>query len=146
MATTLTMAHVLWPRAYVVQIGDSRCYHFRGPSMLQVTKDQTVAQQLIDAGVLDAEHAEQSPFKDVLTQSIGGGDGELMAEITTVNLEPGDGLLLCTDGLTKHVDDQALASTVEHSETAEAACRQLVQAALDGGGSDNVTVVFSRFS
>ncbi len=145
MATTLTMAHVLWPRAYVVQIGDSRCYHIRGSSMAQITKDQTVAEDLIARGVLDREHAEKSPFKDVLSQAIGAGDSELTAEISTVELEPGDSLLLCTDGLTKHVSDEEIVSRFEGPSEAPAITKGLIHDALDDGGSDNVTVVVARF-
>ncbi len=145
MATTLTMAHVLWPRAYVVQIGDSRCYHVRGASMAQITRDQTVAEDLIERGVLDREHAEKSPFKDVLSQAIGIGDSQLTAEISTVDLEPGDSLLLCTDGLTKHVADEQIMSRFEGLTDAQNITNELVHDALKSGGSDNVTVVAARF-
>jgi serine/threonine protein phosphatase PrpC len=146
MATTLTMAHVLWPRAYVVQIGDSRCYHVRGSSMAQITKDQTIAEGLIERGLLDREHAEKSPFKDVLSQAIGAGDAELEAEISTVDLEPGDHLLLCTDGLTKHVPDEQILSHFQDAPDARSLADGLVKAAIDGGGSDNITIVVAKFS
>lgn len=145
MATTLTMAHVLWPRAYVVQIGDSRCYHLRGTTLVQVTKDQTYAQDLLDRGAFSAEEAEQSPLSQVLSRAIGGEAVDLKPEIGQVMLEPGDALVLCTDGLTKHVPDVAIPLVVSAADDAEAACRALVGAALAGGGSDNVTVVVCRF-
>lgn len=145
MATTLTMAHVLWPRAYVVQIGDSRCYHLRGTELRQVTRDQTYAQALLDSGALSPEEAEESPLSQVLTHAIGGEAADLQPEIGQVMLEPGDALVLCTDGLTKHVPDVAIPMMVAAAGGAEAACRSLVGAALAGGGSDNVTVVVCRF-
>jgi protein phosphatase len=145
MATTLTMAHVLWPRAYVVQIGDSRCYHLRGSVLRLVTRDQTYAQELLDRGALTPEEAEQSPLSQVLTRAIGGEAADLQPEIGQVDLEPGDSLVLCTDGLTKHVPDVAIPMVVAGADSAEAACRALVGAALAGGGSDNVTVVVCRF-
>jgi len=145
MATTLTMAHVLWPRAYVVQIGDSRCYHLRGTTLVQVTKDQTYAQDLFDRGALSAEEAEVSPLSQVLSRAIGGEAVDLQPEIGQVELEPGDALVLCTDGLTKHVPDVAIPLVVSAAGGAEAASRALVDAALAGGGSDNVTVVVCRF-
>jgi len=146
MATTLTMAHVLWPRAYVVQIGDSRCYHLRGAALRKLTRDQTYAQELLERGALTADEAEQSPLSQVLTRAIGGKDSELLPEIGQVALELGDALLLCTDGLTKHVPDAAIAKLLASSATATATCEALIGAALEGGGSDNVTVVVCRFA
>lgn len=146
MATTLTMAHVLWPRAYVVQIGDSRCYHVHGDSMMQITKDQTMAQAMIEKGILDPAHADRSPFNDMLTQAIGTGDVELTAEISTVQLEVGDSLLLCTDGLTKHVGDEAIRDALCDTTSAEDTAQGLLKQALDDGGSDNTTIVVARFS
>jgi serine/threonine protein phosphatase PrpC len=145
MATTLTMAHVLWPRAYVVQIGDSRCYHVRQQAMVQVTKDQTMAQSLLEEGLLDPDQAEESPLSDVLTQAIGIGDDEVTAEISTVELEPGDTVMLCTDGLTKHVGDQRIREVLADASSAQAACESLLQQALDDGGTDNTTVVVAAF-
>ena len=145
MATTLTMAHVLWPRAYVVQIGDSRCYHLRHESMVQVTKDQTMAQDLLEEGLLEPAQADDSPLSDVLTQAIGVGDGEVTAEISQVELESGDTLMLCTDGLTKHLNDQRIREVLTGAATAQTACESLLQEALDGGGTDNTTVVVAAF-
>lgn len=145
MATTLTMAHVLWPRVYVVQIGDSRCYHLRGSAITQVTKDQTVVQYLVDHGALAPEEAAASPYSNVLSQAIGAETPEVQPEISKVDLQLGDTLLLCTDGLTKHVDDAAIIHCLEGAGSAQEACDRLVAAALEGGGSDNVTVVVSRF-
>lgn len=146
MATTLTMAHVLWPRAYVVQIGDSRCYHLHGAALRKLTRDQTFAQELLDRGAFTADEAEQSPLSQVLTRAIGGEGSEPLPEIGQVALEPGDALLLCTDGLTKHVPDAAIARLLASSATATATCEALIGAALEGGGSDNVTVVVGRFA
>lgn len=149
MATTLTMAHVLWPRVYVVQIGDSRCYHLRGSTMRQVTRDQTVAQALVDQGVLSPDAANASPMSHVLTQSIGGSGGgrsEVVAEISKVELERADWVLLCTDGLTKHVSGEHVAETLQGAASARDACERLVGTALDRGGTDNITVVASRFT
>jgi protein phosphatase len=130
---------------YIVQIGDSRCYHVRGSTIMQVTTDQTVVQYLVDQGALDPTEAAASPYSNVLSQAIGGGMVELQPEISKVDLELGDTLLLCTDGLTRHVDDGAIARCLEGSASAREACDRLIAAALDGGGSDNVTVVVSRF-
>jgi protein phosphatase len=146
MATTLTMAHVLWPRVYVVQIGDSRCYHLRGPALVQVTKDQTLVQELVDEGVLSAEDAKRSPFSNVLAQAIGADEPEISPVISRVDLERGDAVILCTDGLTQHVSDEEIGATLTTAASAQGACEKLLNSALDRGGTDNVTVVVSRFS
>jgi PPM family protein phosphatase len=144
MATTLTMAHVLWPRAYVVHIGDSRCYHFRSGEVSQVTKDQTVVQELLDAGALSPEEAARSPYSSVLSQAIGGG-GDVRPAISKVDLAAGDALLLCTDGLTAHLSDEQIGAVLGQGKDAAATCDRFVETALDGGGSDNVTVVVGKF-
>jgi serine/threonine protein phosphatase PrpC len=144
MATTITMAHVLWPRAYIVHIGDSRCYHLRGGSLAQITHDQTVSQVLVDAGALTEEQAITSPYSSVLTQAVGASD-ELEPALSTLELSPGDTLLMCTDGLTKHVSRQAITEILGAHPTAEAASIALIEAALEGGGTDNVTALVARF-
>lgn len=144
MATTLTMVLVLWPRAYVVQIGDSRCYHLRPPAITQLTKDQTMAQDMIEQGLLPAAAAERSPLSHVLSQAVGNRESEIWPEISSLDLEPGDSLLLCTDGLTKHVADGRIAEVMAKADSAKEACASLIDAALRDGGSDNVTVVVTR--
>lgn len=146
MATTLTMAHILWPRVYVVQIGDSRCYHLRGTTLVQVTKDQTLVQSLVDEGVLSQEDAKRSPFSNVLAQAIGAEENEIHPVISKVTLARGDALLLCTDGLTRHVSDDVITDVLRAEASARPACERLMNAALDAGGKDNITVVVSRFS
>ncbi|MDH4351077.1 MAG: protein phosphatase 2C domain-containing protein [Gemmatimonadota bacterium] len=144
MATTITMAHVLWPRVYIVHIGDSRCYHLRGGSLAQITHDQTVSQALVDAGALTEEQAVTSPYSSVLTQAVGASD-ELEPALSTLEMSPGDTLLMCTDGLTKHVSRQAITEILGAHPTAEAASVALIEAALEGGGTDNVTALVARF-
>ena len=143
MGTTLTIAYLAWPRAYVVHAGDSRCYLFRAGSLLQVTRDQTVAQKFVDEKVLTAEQADKSKWRNVLWSSVGGGTAELYAEVYKLVLEAGDLLLLCSDGLNKHVSDEQIASVLTERESTEGACRHLVRMANQAGGSDNVTVVIA---
>ena len=142
MATTLTVVHILWPRAYLVQVGDSRCYRLRDGELSQLTKDQTLAQRLVDDGVLKPEKAKGSKFGNILVSAVGS---DAKPVTSTVDLRGGDVLLLCSDGLTKHVSDDRIGEILETSETAEKACRALVAAALEGGGTDNVTAVVCRF-
>jgi len=145
MATTITMAHVLWPRAYIVHIGDSRCYHFRGDRLTQITQDQTVSQALVDAGALTEEQAATSPYASVLTQAVGASE-ELEPALSQLDLAAGDTLLMCTDGLTKHVPRPGIAELLQRHASAEDASAALVEAALAGGGTDNVTALVARFA
>jgi PPM family protein phosphatase len=145
MATTLTMVLVIWPRAYVVQVGDSRCYHLRPPALTQVTRDQTMAQEMIDQGLLPDAVAQRSPLSHVLSQAVGNTESEIWPEISSLDPRPGDTLLLCTDGLTKHVADARIAELLAGAGSAKEACAGLVDAALADGGSDNITVVVTRW-
>lgn len=141
-ATTLTLALAVWPRVYVVHVGDSRCYLWRDAKLHRITRDQTVAAALEEAGMLSAEEAERSPHSHVLTSAVGG---ETLTPATSViHSRWGDVLLLCSDGLTKHVSDEAIGRHLGSVETARATCEALVDDALAGGGSDNVTVLIGR--
>ncbi len=143
MATTLTVVHVLWPTVYIVQVGDSRCYRLRGGALTQLTRDQTMAQSLVDQGVLAPEHADESRWSHLLSSAVGK---EIAPATSKEHLEVGDALVLCTDGLTKHVSKEDIARHVTAAASAQDACERLVAAALDDGGSDNVTVVVSLFN
>lgn len=142
VATTLTMVAVLWPRAYLVQVGDSRCYRLRGDRLERMTRDQTLAQALLDAGALTADQAEASPLRNVLTSALGGREVQCLTAIT--DCEWDDVVLLCSDGLTKHVTEDEIGAELRRIQSAEASCRALVDLALQRGGSDNVTVLIGR--
>jgi protein phosphatase len=143
MATTLTLALAVWPWAYVVQVGDSRCYCFRDGALSQVTRDQTVAQDLVDQGVLAADRASDSAFGHVLASAIGGP--EAVPVVTRIDIrERGSVLLLCTDGLTKHVSEAEIAERVGAMESSEWLCRSLLSLALGRGGNDNITILAGR--
>lgn len=143
MATTLTLALAIWPWAYAVQVGDSRLYHYCGGELRQITRDQTVAQELVDQGVLAADRAAASPFGSVLASAIGGGTAT--PEVTRLDIhERGCVLLLCSDGLTKHVSDAEIAEKVAAMSSAEQLCRSLLALALERGGTDNVTILAGR--
>lgn len=142
MATTITLAVAIWPSAYLLQVGDSRCYRFRNGELEQLTRDQTMAQELLDSGVLSPEQASRSPYANVLSSSLGGATWR--PEITRADLRRGDAFLLCTDGLTRHVSDEQIRAQFLSLKSSEQAARALLQAALDGGGTDNVTVLVLR--
>lgn len=141
-ATTLTMATLVWPRAYLVHVGDSRAFYLRKGRLRQLTRDQTMGEYMVEAGAWTEDQARAAPRAGVLASAVGGN--EMTPAVGLVDLQPGDVLLLCSDGLTKHVPDERIAQILGAAPDAERACRELVAAALAGGGSDNVTVVVAR--
>lgn len=142
MATTLTLFIAVWPWAYVVQVGDSRCYYHQGGTLRRLTRDQTIAQDLVDQGVLAPERAAMSPLSNVLASAIGAEAA--LPEVSRVEIDTRGVFLLCSDGLTKHVTDDEIAAELKTLESSEQACRRLLELALERGGSDNVTVLIAR--
>ena len=138
-ATTLTLFIAVWPTLYIMHVGDSRLYRYREGDVEQLTRDQTMAQELIDQGVLPKDAAARSPLAHVLTSAMGGSEAK--PYVTRADLRWGDAILLCTDGLTKHVPDAMIAERMRNRTSAEQVVRALVDDALAGGGTDNVTVL-----
>src|SRR5262249_16953850 len=103
MATTLTLYLGVWPRAYLLQVGDSRCYLLRNGQLTQITRDQTMAQDMVDLGVMKAEQAASTRLAHTLTSAIGGHENH--PKVTRIDMNWGYVLLLCSDGLTRHVSD-----------------------------------------
>ena len=144
MATTLTLWLGVWPRAYVLQVGDSRAYLLRDGQLTQLSRDQTMAQVLIDQGILSRDDAVGTRWEHVLASSIGGP--ESLPVVTRFDQQWGDIGLLCSDGLTKHVPDERIAERLRETPSSKAACEALLQDALDAGGTDNITIVSGRTS
>jgi protein phosphatase len=142
MATTLTMAVLMWPRAYLLHVGDSRAFYLHKGRLRQLTRDQTTGEYMVDAGAWTEEQARKAPTASALISALGGDD--LTVAVGLVDLQPGDVLLLCTDGLTRHVTDERIAEVLARAADSASACSELVSGALEGGGSDNVTVVVAR--
>jgi protein phosphatase len=142
MATTLTLAVAVWPWLYVTQVGDSRCYRFWQGELTQITRDQTVAQNLVDQGILPADRAEKSPFSHVLASAIGGG--EATPVVSRIDIPTGCVVFLCSDGLTKHVSADEISRHIGTMESSEQLCRTLLELALERGGSDNITIISAR--
>ena len=142
MATTLTLWMGVWPRSYLLQVGDSRFYIFRDDTLTRISQDQTMAQELVDKGVLTASGAYSTKWASVLSSSIGG---QQTAPVVSGLDQDWDNVnLLCSDGLTKHVSDQQIAERLRNMTSAKQACEALLQDALDDGGSDNVSVIVVR--
>jgi len=142
MATTLTLYLGVWPRGYLLQVGDSRCYLLRNGELTQITRDQTMAQEMVDLGVMKAEQAAGTRLAHTLTSSIGGHENH--PKVTRFDMNWGHVLLLCSDGLTRHVPDDRIRDVLRSMTSCRQACETLLQDALDGGGNDNITIVVGR--
>jgi serine/threonine protein phosphatase PrpC len=143
MATTLTLCIAVWPWAYVVQVGDSRAYVFSQGKLRLLTHDQTIGQALVDQGALPAERLEKSPLKHVLSSAIGAA--EALPEVTRFDIsERGALILLCSDGLTKHVTDEEIAERIRKMKNSEQIGKELLELGLARGGTDNITIIAAR--
>jgi protein phosphatase len=145
MGTTMTLACSVGPILVLAHIGDSRVYLCRAGQCHQLTRDQTMAQSLIELGILPPEEAAGHYMKHALTGVLGTGQSLGKAEVQQLTLADEDQILLCTDGLTDMVQQPMIAAILGDSKTSDEACRRLVDAALDNGGKDNVTVVLTRY-
>ena len=142
MATTLTLYLGVWPKAYLLQVGDSRCYIFRNGELRQLTRDQTMAQELVDLGVLKPADAAATRLARTLSSSIGGRMTDPV--VTPLHMSWGTIVLLCSDGLTSHVPDERIREHLRGMTSAKQTCEDLLRDALDAGGSDNITIIVGR--
>ncbi|HYC32394.1 MAG TPA: protein phosphatase 2C domain-containing protein [Gemmatimonadales bacterium] len=142
MATTLTLYLGHWPRAFLLQVGDSRCYLLRGEALSQISRDQTMAQELIDLGVMRPAETVGTRFEHTLSSSIGGR--QTAPVVSKFELTWDTVVLLCSDGLTRHVSDERIRERLRTMRSTREACEGLLADALEGGGTDNITVVVRR--
>lgn len=142
MATTLTLFIGIWPWSYVLQVGDSRYYRYVDSVLTQMSRDQTVAQALVDQGLITEELAPHSPLSNVLASSMGGP--QTAPVVSRIPMDWESIHLLASDGLTKHVSDERIAERLGAMQSAKQVCQDLLQDALDGGGTDNVTIIVGR--
>jgi protein phosphatase len=145
MGTTLTAAFIDGNKAYLGHVGDSRAYHLRGREIRQVTDDHTLAEDMVKQGKATREEVSTSPMRSMLTRSIGTKEAVAIDPPIGIELEEGDVLLLCTDGLTNLVDEREILSTVHNTPNVQKACAKLVDMARKRGGHDNITVVAAEF-
>ncbi|MDQ2980515.1 MAG: protein phosphatase 2C domain-containing protein [Acidobacteriota bacterium] len=144
MATTLTAAVVCGHRAVIAHVGDSRAYVLRGSAIRQVTRDQSFVQAMIASGALTEEDAAHSPFRNVILQAI-GRKKKIDVALDAIELENGDGLFFCTDGLSEKVTSDEIAKALQGADLA-AGVRSLVALANERGGEDNITALAARVS
>ena len=147
MGTTLTAAYLTGANLFLAHVGDSRAYLFRGGALEQISRDQTLVQQLVDQGSIQPEAAARHPLRHVLSHAVGSnGIERLPADLHHLPLEHGDRLLLCSDGLSDPLDDARIAQILAEAKTPREACDELIVAALEGGGPDNVTCLVADVS
>jgi protein phosphatase len=146
MATTMTVACTLGPELLTAHVGDTRAYLLRrGGRLERLTRDQTMAQSLADAGAISQADVARHPSRHVLTSALATRGAFVQVDLKRSRLEDGDQLLLCSDGLSEMVADEAIARALGAARSSAQACRKLVDLALEAGGKDNVTVVLARY-
>ena len=144
MGTTLTAAVSTFEGEVVVNIGDSRAYHITRDAIKQVTKDHTVVEELIARGEISRDQGREHPSKHLITRALGSYRTEL-PDVFYLSLEPGDFILLCTDGLTDVITDEEILSQLKRKTSVQESCESLLELALSRGAPDNVTVaVFKK--
>jgi PPM family protein phosphatase len=144
MGSTLTIALLMWPFAYVAHVGDTRCYLHRSGELRRLTTDHTMAQKLSDASseVVDAD----SSLHHMLWNSLGASEDLPKPELRKLTLRPGDALVLCSDGLNKHLTDAQIAAVLETPHSAKSRCAKLVDTANAAGGTDNITALIAQYA
>jgi serine/threonine protein phosphatase PrpC len=144
MGTTATIAALVDSRLFVAQVGDSRAYILRGDRLVQVSRDQSLVNQLIEAGQLTEEEAETFEHNNIILQALGTAE-TVQVDLTYVDLKRGDRLLLCSDGLSGMVRAEELREVLTSHRDPLDACKELTDRANRAGGHDNITVIVADF-
>lgn len=146
MGTTLTSAYSVGNDLFVLHIGDSRAYLLRRGRLIRITHDHTIAQSYADQGLIAQDEVEKHRLGHVLTRAVGAGEDNPESDMHHLDLEHDDRLVLCSDGLTRTMNEDEISAILSaHAESA-AVCSALVTRALEGGAPDNVTVIVARYS
>jgi len=143
MGTTVTAAYVAEAEVVVAHVGDSRAYLLRGGELTRLTRDHSLVHELVEQGRLTEEEAETHPQRSVITRVL-GNEPDVVVDVEVFPARAGDVFLLCSDGLTSMVAESRLAGIVRDADSLERAGRELIRAANDAGGRDNITVVLFR--
>lgn len=146
MGTTLTAARIMGRHLQVVHVGDTRAYLLRGDTLHRLTRDHTYVQLLLDSGAISKEEAARCSARHILVNALGGSGEDVEVDVDQLKLASGDRLLLCSDGLTDLVDDDAIRDVLQRSAPSSEACQRLVDLALAAGGKDNVTVIVATYT
>ena len=140
MGCTATAAMIVGEKMAVAHVGDSRCYLMRAGQIVRVTHDHSYVEELVDAGEITADEARVHPARSIITRAL-GSDPDLYADHFTLDVEKGDRIILCSDGLSSMCPDEQIEDVAVSTTTPQKCADALVQAALAAGGFDNVTVV-----
>lgn len=143
MGTTLVAGVFQGDQLILGHVGDSRCYRWRGNRLLQITKDHSLLQEQLDAGLLTPAQAANSPLKNLVTRAV-GVENEVLLEINEHHVEAGDIYLMCSDGLSDMVDDAAIANVLQNGTLLAQMAKELVSQANKNGGRDNITVLLAQ--
>lgn len=143
MGTTLVAVAIQNGHALIGHVGDSRCYLFRKGTLIRETNDHSLVDEQVRMGHMTQEDADRSPLRNVITRAV-GTQKTVEAEIADLPLEPGDILLLCSDGLTREVPEEGIAAILQQTGTVDELCQRLIDAANAAGSHDNVTAVLVR--
>lgn len=144
MGTTLTAFHVSEKRIFLVHIGDSRAYLIRKGKITQLTQDHTLVADMVRKGEIGEEVARVHPLKNILVRAL-GTDVKAEVDLLSEEVQPGDRILLCSDGLSSMLRDEEILSIVNESESLDDACQTLIDATNKNGGEDNTTIVLVEF-
>lgn len=144
MGTTITACLIEKDKVTAAQVGDSRLYLIRDGMIIQITKDHSLVEMLIENGSITKEDAKHHPQKNVITRAI-GTDKEVSADIYEFSICEGDIILLCSDGLVNMVEDEKILSVITRTKSFEETADKLVAEAENAGGSDNITVILIKF-
>jgi PPM family protein phosphatase len=145
MGTTFTCAYALGFDLFVLHVGDSKAFLYRGGTLRRITRDHTLAQQYADLGLIEQREVASHRMHHVLTRAVGGPEERLEGDMHLLRLVEGDRVLVCSDGLTDQADEAAVAAVLAEHPASQDACRALVDLALERGGRDNVTVLVAGY-
>jgi protein phosphatase len=143
MGTTLVALTVQEKRVWVLNVGDSRCYRLRNGHLELLTQDHSLVEEQVRLGRMTSSEAARSPYKNVITRAL-GTQGQVTPDVFVLEAEPQDLYLLCTDGLTRELPDEVIASLLDRDQPLEELCSRLVEAAKNAGGHDNITCLLVR--
>jgi protein phosphatase len=145
MGTTLTMAYHIDRQLCIAHVGDSRAYLYRDGELDQITQDHTVTAEMVRLGQLQPEEVTHHHLRHVITNVVGGNEVGVFVEAHAIELLPGDRLLLCSDGLTEMLSNEAIGDALRNDAEPEAACLALLALANEAGGRDNITAIVADF-